>query len=389
MYSDTSKHSTGSVLFQVQDGKPKLIAYVSKRMPGAAKNYSITELETRGLAINITSFTHLLKRVDFDAIVDHLAIMHIMKSKMEPTTNRIKRLLELLSSYFFNLYYIKGKDMVLSDFLSSPQGDDSDPHKIIPISFNIKEMLKQNYCTYVEDKFMVQSRSKNKARGVKLPAVHGTKKTLVLHDIPEKQPASTIKCRQGKITIKRKVKLPPNETLGPVEPKQTNFDTQPQDVMTTSKQEIDQIPPYVCPIHRPPPRPPDLGINNGTNIRPELITDHNKDFEENSPCQEGIISEIYESPDQSYIRKPHKLADLVDTSQIVQKYLPKQTDIDKILDIIKRKVLKGTHLPLTIEEIQAGYLSSPYFKDLYRYLAQNKLPSKRSVICKVETLAER
>ena len=85
-------------------------------MAKATKNYSITELEMCGLAINIMSFAHLLKRVDFDAIVDHLAITHVMKSKAEPTTTRIKRLLELLSSYSFNLYYIKGKDMVLSDF---------------------------------------------------------------------------------------------------------------------------------------------------------------------------------------------------------------------------------------------------------------------------------
>ena len=87
-------------------------------MPEAARNYSITELEMYGLAINIASFAHLLKKVDFDAIVDHLAIMHIMRSKAEPATTRIKRLLELLSGYSFNLYYIKGKDMVLSDFLS-------------------------------------------------------------------------------------------------------------------------------------------------------------------------------------------------------------------------------------------------------------------------------
>ena len=109
LYSDTTKHATGSALYQVQDGKPKCSAYMSKRMLEAAKNYSITELEMCGLAINITSFAHLLKRVDFDAIVDHLAIMHIMKSKMEPTMNRIKRLLELLSSYSFNLYYMEGK----------------------------------------------------------------------------------------------------------------------------------------------------------------------------------------------------------------------------------------------------------------------------------------
>ena len=99
--------------------------------------------------------------------------------------------------------------------------------------------------------------------------------------------------------------------------------------------------------------------------------------------------EIYERPDKSYIQEPMELKDLVDTTKLVQKFLPKQTDIDKILDIIKRKVLKGTHLPLTIKEIQAGYLTSPYFKDLHLYLAQNKLPSKRSVICKVENLEER
>ena len=70
-----------------------------------------------GLAINIASFAHLLKRVDFDAIVDHLSLTHIIKSKMELATTRIKRLLELISSYSFNLYYMKGKDMILDDFI--------------------------------------------------------------------------------------------------------------------------------------------------------------------------------------------------------------------------------------------------------------------------------
>ena len=113
LYSDTSKFATGSALYQIQNGQPKLIAYASKRMPEAAKNYSITELEMCRLAMNIATFSHLLKQVDFDAVVDHLAITHIMKSKAEPATARIKRLLELLSPYSFNLYYIKGKDMVL------------------------------------------------------------------------------------------------------------------------------------------------------------------------------------------------------------------------------------------------------------------------------------
>ena len=64
-------------------------------------------------------------------------------------------------------------------------------------------------------------------------------------------------------------------------------------------------------------------------------------------------------------------------------------DIDKILEIIQRKVLKGTHLPIKIKEIQAGYLCSPYFKDLYLYLSQNKLPSSKPAIRKIEALTEK
>ena len=148
-------------------------------------------------------------------------------------------------------------------------------------------------------------------------------------------------------------------------------------------------PPYCNPYVRPPPRPPDVTylVDSQKDLLDTDI-DRKVDIEENSPFQEGIISETYERPDRSYVQEPYELKVLIDTTKLVQKFLPKQMDIDKILDIIKRKVLKGTHLPLTIKEIQAGYLSSPYFKDLYLFLSQNKLPSKRSSIKKVETLAE-
>ena len=94
--------------------------------------------------------------------------MHIMKSKAEPAATRIKRLLEVLSSYSFNLYYIKGKDMVLSDFLSRQKTDTSNPHEIFPISFNLRQILHENYYRLREmteptntrmDKFLVQTRS--------------------------------------------------------------------------------------------------------------------------------------------------------------------------------------------------------------------------------------
>ena len=114
-------------------------------MPEAAKNYYITELEMCGLAMNIATFSHLLKKVDFDTVVDHLAIAHIMRSKAEPATTRIKRLLELLSPYSFNIYYIKGKDMVLSDFLSRQKTDDSNPQELIPISFALRNQIDNHF----------------------------------------------------------------------------------------------------------------------------------------------------------------------------------------------------------------------------------------------------
>ena len=105
----------------------------------------------------------------------------------------------------------------------------------------------------------------------------------------------------------------------------------------------------------------------------DFESDINTDFEENSPYQEGVISETYQRPDRSYFHEPPELDSIISTGRLVQKFLPKQGDIDKILKIIQRKVLKGTHLLVTMKEIQAGYLISPY---------------TNTAISKVETLAE-
>ena len=200
LYSDTSKYTTGSALYQVQNRKPKVIAYASKRMPEAARNYSITELEMCSLTINIASFAHLLKRVDFDTVVDHLVITHIMKSKMEPVTNRIKRLLEGLSSYS-----CKGKDMILSDFLSRQIEDASNLHKIIPISFNIWEILQENYHNIVSDTYKVQMRAQAKAQA-NAPTVVNTQ------PVAQKSASKIVKL-PIKTEKKKDIKMPPSRTI--------------------------------------------------------------------------------------------------------------------------------------------------------------------------------
>ena len=264
--------------------------------------------------------------------------------------------------------------MVLSDFLSRQQGDNSHPHQIIPISFNMKQILRKNYQNVVKYTFMVQTRSQIKAKGVREPAVQSTAKSSDKRG--RRREVKPIVIDNTPIVIHLDTKL--------------DLDTQVQNAIVTQQYNptrpgVRQTPAYSHP--RLPLRPPDLADRRS--YRTDIGTDPNLDFEENLPHQEGIVTEIYESPDQSYIEEPHQLTNLVNTSKLIQKYLPKQTDIDKILDIIKRKVLKGTHLPLTIKEIQAGYLTSAYLKGIHQYLVQNELPSKRNAMHKVEFLSER
>ena len=115
-------------------------------------------------------------------------LTNIIKSKAEPATTRIKILLELISSYSFNLYYMKGKDMIVSDFLSRQTHDTGDPHKIIPISFNMYNALYENYYRNDPiDRYLVQMQSHTKVAGVKLPKVHGARKTILTHSPIEKQ----------------------------------------------------------------------------------------------------------------------------------------------------------------------------------------------------------
>ena len=103
---------------------------------------------------------------------------------------------------------------------------------------------------------------------------------------------------------------------------------------------------------------------------------------------EGIISEIYHRPDKTFFQVPQELADLISTSNLIQRLLPRQTDIDKILKVIQRKVFKGTYLPVMIKR-NTGRILAQYFKDIYLYLGQNKLSSTKATIQKVEALAEK
>ena len=231
LFSDTSSIACGASLWQRIDGKPKLIGYASKRMPIAAKNYSPTELELCGLAINIASFKHLLAHRTFDAVTDHSALTYIMKSKTEPPTNRIKRLLEILSQYAFCLYYIKGRDMKLSDFLSRVKIEDNHPNEVIPISFILQDtsnvelipeifdscrILYDGYYSLKSLRYHISTRSTTKATGNFPPPVHGTQKQLDPHKKPEQKSIESSKTVKSQPNVE--VDVQPTDKLPPKKP---------------------------------------------------------------------------------------------------------------------------------------------------------------------------
>ena len=209
LYSDTSIEGTGSSLWQIQGGKPKLIGYVSKTLPEACSRYSVTELEMTGLLVNMNLWKNLLKHREFDAVVDHAAVAQIMKAKTEPAITRIMRLLDRLSAYSFNLYYVKGRDMILSDYLSRHRQKDLDPSELIPISF----CCLKTYRSIIDDRigeeiFCIKTRASAKASGETVGEVHGAHKPLDPNYKPEHQSKSKLPSVTGKSSPEKIIRKP-------------------------------------------------------------------------------------------------------------------------------------------------------------------------------------
>ena len=108
--------------------------------------------------------------------------------------------------------------MVLSDFLSRQNNNDSNPHEIIPISFNMHKVLQENY--YKIDSYLVQTRSQTHSSGIKLPEAHGVRKNSDLNMTMERQHANPINgsvvkphIGQGRAGLKRKRSDPINQTM--------------------------------------------------------------------------------------------------------------------------------------------------------------------------------
>ena len=77
--------------------------------------------------------------------------------------------------------------MILSDFLSRQIHDNSNQCDIIPISFNVHNILHEKYYNIGKsEKYLVLTWSQTKSIAIKLPGVHGVSKNLDPNIQPEK-----------------------------------------------------------------------------------------------------------------------------------------------------------------------------------------------------------
>ena len=76
--------------------------------------------------------------------------------------------------------------MILSDFLSRQTHNDSNLQDNIPISYNMHNTLHEKYYNIeTNERYLVQMHLQTKSSGIKLPEVHGVKKTLDTSLLPK------------------------------------------------------------------------------------------------------------------------------------------------------------------------------------------------------------
>ena len=364
LYSDTSRYGTGSHLMQIIDGKERLVAYYSKRLPKSALNFSVTELELYGMWINITAYHNILCDQDFDVFVDHSALVQIVKSKTPPSTPRLQKLLESLSPYSFKLGYRKGSSMELSDFLSrNPRDDDSEFDRITPITL-LHDLVTMQATDDVEIVFPVVTRGYAKRMGITVPPISAnTSNKQSVNPNPAPRRTTNSPAAQRRTRQRPRSPIPAPEF-------------QPAD---------DE------PSHSPPTRPLVRRRTNPSNegpptMEPRLIDKTKPSQEEVVPPPEPVIVEEHRKPTSDQTTPSSPIITNVD--KVLSKHIPKQFELNRIMNIIKKKVIRDYNLPIALNTLRMAQQSSAEFKSVYDYIAHNILPNdkraQKSIILRSE-----
>ena len=101
------------------------------------------------------------------------------------------------------------------------------------------------------------------------------------------------------------------------------------------------------------------------------------------PFSEDIVEPVFKRPDMADFEIPPVLDEMIPDGALIHRHLPKQVDMDRILAQINRKYLRKMHLPCSLRDMQAAYMQSPHFCDIYNMLLFNKYPKNRKAVEKL------
>ena len=102
------------------------------------------------------------------------------------------------------------------------------------------------------------------------------------------------------------------------------------------------------------------------------------------PFTEDTVEPVFKRPEMADFEIPLVLEEMIPDGSLIHKHPPKQADIDKILTQINRKYLRKMHLPCSLRDMQAAYMQSPHFCDIYNVIMFNKYPKHRKAIEKLQ-----
>ena len=114
LQTDASGTGVGSVLTVSRDSSEHPVAYYSRKLSPAEKNYSVMELEALAVVASIQHFDVYLYGTTFTVVTDHRALTFLVSAKL--LTGRWALLLQ---TFQFKIVYRPGSKNQLPDALSS------------------------------------------------------------------------------------------------------------------------------------------------------------------------------------------------------------------------------------------------------------------------------
>lgn len=114
--TDASATGIAGVLMQKRQGHLRAIAYYSKKLTKVQSKLPAIEIELIAIYQSVLYFNRYLIGSSFTILTDHEPLRFFRR--MKNNSNRINKMLRELSEYSFTVQHIKGKDNVLSDFIS-------------------------------------------------------------------------------------------------------------------------------------------------------------------------------------------------------------------------------------------------------------------------------